>query len=859
MSSPHTASARPTSRVSLWRTPRTRALLVVGVAAIVAGCVALAARIYTDVLWFREVNQESVFWTTLRWRLLAPAVTALGTTCFILANLAIVERRVSVPTAATHRVVVPLWPARRLVHVAIAIAAGTATAEAQPGGTWKLLALWANRGDFGTRDPLFHRDAGFFVFSLPLYQQLAAWLLRTLVLAGAATIAAYAIEGGLRSARAHLLTLAALVLAVVAWRFRLEQFALALPHAGVPLPGASYTDVHVRLPFLRGLTVLALASAALCAYAARRPVRLVVLLAPAVLALATATVANAVPGLFERIEVAPQALARERSHVVAALAGTRAAFGLDRIDVRDVPGAGRLSADDIDRQGRTLDNVNVWDSRVLRPAINESQAIGGYYGFPSTTVDRYGGQLMTVAARHLDLTNLPATSQTWANTHFAYTHGYGVVAVRAGQTDAGRYPSFAQREFGAGPLGLTEPRIYFGGRSDLDPPYVIVNSRRGEVEQPAPGSTPPDHHYDGRGGINIGSVFRRGAFAVRFQDLKLALTETATGASRILVHRDPHERLELIAPFLRWDRHPQTVVADGRVQFVFHGYSTSDSYPYSQAVAFGDTQVNYVRASVIAVVDAFDGRVTLYAAEPEDPLLRAWSGVYPGLFTPPAQMPRALREHLRYPRRLFDAQAELYGTYHAEDPTGFWNGGDAWQPARELAGAVEQAGEIHFPDPSAETTAKPGTLLATLPGERRERFMLSTAFTPRGRENLVAMLAGSVSASGRPRLTELSLPRDRVTTGPTQATRQILADPEIDERLQILNRESRDLGQNSINRTVLGAPRIVPVGDALVHVQPVYVTAGGSGFPRLQLVTAFANGRVGHGPDVRSALRRAVR
>jgi uncharacterized membrane protein (UPF0182 family) len=656
-----------------------------------------------------------------------------------------------------------------------------------------------------------------------------------------------------------------LALVVVAGRFRLDQFALALPHAGVPLPGASYTDVHVRLPLLRGLTMLALSGAVLCIYAALRPVRLAVLAVPALLALVLASVADSVPRLFERVEVAPQGLARERSHVVAALAGTRAAFALDRVEVRELSGAARLSASDIEDHRRMLGNVSLWDSRVLRPAMNESQSIGDYYGFPSTTVDRYpidgSARLMTVAARRLDLTHLPAAARTWANTHFAYTHGYGVVAIRAGQTDAGRYPSFAQREFDGGdnPLGLREPRIYFAERSVHDPPYVVANSRRAEVEQPIPGSTPPAYHYDGTGGIALSSVLHRAAFALRYHDVELLLTETVTDRSRILIHRDPRERLRTLAPFLDWDAQAQTVVAHGRVQFLFRGYTTSRSFPYSASARFGGDRVNYVRASALGMVDAFDGRVRLYAADARDPLLRAWSGVYPGLFRPLAGMARELREHLRYPRRLFDVQAALYGTYHAGDATGFWNGADAWAPARELAGAVEKAGEIHFPDPAREVTAPPVTLLATLPGECCERFLLTSAFTPRGRENLVGYLAGSVDAFARPRLTVLSLPRQRPTTGPTQATRQILADPAIDERLQILNRESRDLGRNSINRTVLGASRIVPVGQALVHVQPVYVTAGGSGFPRLQLVTAYANGHVGHGRDVRTALLRAVR
>jgi uncharacterized protein len=271
-------------------------------------------------------------------------------------------------------------------------------------------------------------------------------------------------------------------------------------------------------------------------------------------------------------------------------------------------------------------------------------------------------------------------------------------------------------------------------------------------------------------------------------------------------------------------------------------------------------------------VDAFTGRVTLYAAG-GDPILQAWQGAFPGLFRPMAELPAELRAHLRYPRLLFGAQSRIYATYHADNATGFWNGSDAWQPSWQLAGPVEQAGEIKFPDPKERLDvderregltadrwrSRPGYLLARLPGDREDRFMLTLSFTPRGRQNLVAYLAGSVDGRGEPRLTLLSLPRHRLVIGPTQATREVLASPGVSRRLELLNRESRDLGRNSVNRTVLGTPRIVPVGGALVHIQPVYVTAGGSGLPRLQLVTAYANGRVGYGRDPEAAVRSLLR
>jgi uncharacterized protein len=313
-------------------------------------------------------------------------------------------------------------------------------------------------------------------------------------------------------------------------------------------------------------------------------------------------------------------------------------------------------------------------------------------------------------------------------------------------------------------------------------------------------------------------------------------------------------------------------VIDGRVQFLVDGYTTSASYPYSAPIRIGRDRVNYVRAPVRAVVDAFSGRVTIYA-DPDEPVVDAWRAVYPNLFLPSARMPRELRAHLRYPAQLFAAQADAYETYHADDATALWNGSDAWARALQLAGPAEEAGEIHFPDPEERVDAdergdariaprawrmQPKYGLVRLPGDKRERFALATPFTPRGRENLVAYLAGTLDPQGRGRLTLLSLPRDRLTVGPTQATRRILSSSEVARQLQLLNRESRDLGRSGVSRTVLGSPQIVPIADTLVYVQPLYLTTGGEGVPRLQLVTTFANGRVGYGPDLATALRRSV-
>jgi uncharacterized protein len=876
------------ARASLWRTPRTRALLLLGTVGGAVELIKFLASIYVDRLWFGELGQQSVYWTTLKWKIIAEGVTGFGTAAFLLLNFAVVDRVMlkRARPAERPRPIAQLWRYRQIVYPVAALSFGLAISRSQPGANWQHLLLWAHRGSFGAEDPLFHRDIGFFVFSLPVYQQVSAWLLQTIALAAVCIIVAYALAGGLgfarplsmaRAVRAHLLVLAALLLFVCAWRLRLEQFALVVPHKGTAFPGASFTDVRIRLPALRLLMGLALVAAGLCLYATVRRLPLRYLGTAGVLAAVTIAGASFFPSVIERFGVQPQALSRERPYVASAIAATQRAFELNRVNVRSLSGKQKLTEADLAENRRTLENVPLWDDAVLSSTMNELESLGSYYKFAGPTLDRYTvdgvPHVMTVAPRQLDLRRVERSARSWANDRFAYTHGYGVVAVRAAGTDAERYPYFEQREFDShsNPLGLHEPRIYFGAHPSRKPGYLIVSSKRGEVEQPTPGTQAPAYHYDGSGGIRLSSPLRRAAFAAHFGDLKLLLSQTITDRSRIILRRDVRERLRTLAPFLRWDVKPQTTVIGGRVTYLFHGYTTSRDYPYSASVRLGRTRVNYIREAARAAVDAFDGRVLIFAAESADPIMRAWQAAYPTLFRPWWQMPREMRAHLRYPAELFTAQFAVYATYHANDPDAFWTGVDAWSEPLQLAGPVEAAGEIRFPDPARLVDPderasvvnawrmRPQYLLARLPGQTTEHFMLVMPFTPRGRHNLVGYLAGWVGDDGRTRLTLLSLPRDRLTDGPAQATRKILSSTEVNSRLQLLNRESRDLGKSAVLRTILGAPRLVPLGGQLVQVQPDYVTAGGNGVPKLQLVTVYANGRVGYGRNVNSALQRVVR
>jgi uncharacterized protein len=851
---------------------------VLAVLAIAALLARIAAHFETEWMWFDELGQQRVFWTLLTSRWLVGGFVGLATAGILLGNTWIAERtapeRAGHPDAgATTRLL------RRIVlpaQLAVAAAAGLLVGRTVVRSDWQLVALWLHRSDFGVTDPLFHKDVSFFVFSLPLYQRVAGWLLLTTAIALACALAAHAATGGIRTkpapiaatraAHAHILGLGAVLLALVAWQHRLGQFALELPHRGAKVPGAGYTAVHVQLPWLNVLVVVALAGAAMLVYAAVRRSWSLPAVALVMVVIAEVVNPSILPSVVQRIVVEPQTLSRERPYLADAITMTQRAYALDRVDDRPVPANATISDRELRANRDVLSNVQLWDTDVLRPEIAQQQAIGSYYGFPNITVDRYdrGGspQGMIVAERELDLSRLDPSGRTWANDRLAYTHGYGLVAVPAGDAgvdDEGK-PRFVTSEFGAGrpPAQVREPRIYYGVQPRGARPWVVVRTNRPEVEKPLAGTSPePKHSYDGAGGIPMSGTVRRALFGLRFDDLNLLLSETIGGHSRLLVHRDVMDRLRHVAPFLHWDQRPEVAVVDGRILFLAHGYTTSASFPYSAPVDVGGMEVNYMRASVVATVDAFSGQVTMYVTDADEPLMRAWRAIFPTLFTSESTMPSGVRAHLQYPKELFDAQSRIWATYHMDDVDEFYVRADAWNRPADISGPIQRVGTFRNHAGGGTPSMQASSVLARLPGERQQRFMLTTLFTPYSEENLSGYLAGSVDASGRPRLTQLSLPRSRRVLGPAQVSRQILASPGVNGTLRLLNQETTDLGDRAVNTVEISDPRVVPVGDSFLYVQTIYVTAQGSGVTRLRLVTVFLNGRVGYGKNLDEALRRA--
>jgi uncharacterized membrane protein (UPF0182 family) len=865
----------PGQQTRWWWRPRVRSALVLAVLVFVVLLARIAAHVETDWLWFDELGQKQVFWTLLTAKWMSSSLAALATTTLLLANFWIVERTAPSATRLARgdptsgrlrRIAVP-------AYLALSAAAGFLVGRNVAHASWQEIVLWLHRRDFGVTDPLFHKDVGFFVFSLPLYQKVAHWLFLILAVALVCSFVGHVASGAIRTkpspisatrgAHAHLLVLAALLLLVTAWQHWLGQYALELTRTNRSLPGAGYTEVHVLLPWLRVLIVVCLAGAALLVYAAVRRSWSLPAIVVVMVAVAELVNPSILPTVVQRIAVDPQTLSRERAYITDSVRMTQRAWALNNVAERPIPADASISEDELRSNRDVLRNIQLWDSDILKAEIDQQQSIGSYYAFPHITLDRYyrNGKphAIMVAERELDLGPLDPSGRTWANDHLAYTHGYGVVAVPAGGVDEGGKPTFLTSEFGRGrpPTQLRQPRVYYGVQPPGAEPWVIVKTGRDEVEKPLSGDTPAPHYHYGGHGIQLSGVLDRALFALRFGELNLLLSETLNGQSRILLHRDVGERLQHLAPFLHWERRPAVTVVDGRIQFLAHGYTTSDSYPYSAHVEAGGTEVNYMRGSVVATVDAFSGRVRVYATDESDPIMQAWRAAFPTMFTPRAQMPASLRAHLRYPQELFDAQSKIWATYHIDNIDDFYSKSDAWKRPADISGPVQKFGTLGDRVGGNNPTLRPGFVLARLPGKREQQFMLTTMFTPYGAENLSGYLAGTLDPSGRPRLTQLSLPRSRRVLGPGQVTRQILASPGVSDRLRLLNQETTDLGSRAVNTVALSQPRVLPIGDSLLYVQTIYVTAQGTGVTKLRLVTVYLNGRVGYGSTLDKALERA--
>ena len=871
--------------VAARRPPRRWTLAALLLAFLALAAVGSVSRFYTDLLWFREIDKTALFWGMLRTKAFIGLLAGLGTAAIVGVNLWVVERLaprygltvVARPQVERARAV--LSPYLRPLRIGIAAFLGLVVGL-QASGLWQTFLLWRNRVPFNQRDALFHRDVSFYMFELPFLRSVFGWLFTTLVLTTLLVAAGHYVLGGIRpqaetnrvaaQAQSHLSVLLGLIVALKAWGYWLDKYQLLFSPRGV-VAGASYTDVKAQLPALEFLFWVALICALMFFVGARRGGLLIPLISIVLLVGVSLIMGGIIPAIFQRFRVEPQELVREKPYIEHNIDATRKSFNLSGVKTKQFPASDNLTAQGLDANRPTLDNIRLWDPEVLRPGVRNLQAIAQYYNFTDVDVDRYqiGKDMrqVMISVREVDPNGLASSARTWQNLHLAYTHGYGMVAVQVNTADEGGQPDFIVKGFNPEnpAIRVDQPRVYFGEPPPNAPEFVVANSAQGEYDAPSlSGETNKLFSYEGQGGVQLSDIGRRLAFAVRFRDINLLISGNVKSDSRLMFNRDVRDRVEKAAPFLQWDGDPYAVVVDGKLKYIRDGYTTSSNYPYAQRIDLADAARrneigsrgvegigNYIRNSVKAVVDAYTGEVTLYAFDEQDPVLATWRKAFPNLFRPASEIPESLRSHLRYPEDLFSIQTWIYASYHIGNPDDFYSKEDFWALPDDRAGEIRRQEDTGGLAAANSVKARPYYLLTKLPKGTAPEFVLVMPFTPNGKENMVSYLAAQSDKGAYGNLTLFSLDRSRTILGPTQVNARILATPSISSDLSLLNQQG--------SRVILSNLLVVPVDESLLYVQPIFVQGSApNSFPLLQRVAVFYNNQVGYADNLEDAIREVV-
>jgi len=822
----------------------------------------------TDLMWFSERGYRDVFITVLASRIGIAALFTLVLALFIGANLSVARRTrpFIVPTtpqqAQIQRVRDAVDPYLPWVIAAVSVLFAL-TSGAAVGAQWQTFLLFIN-GDavIGTVDPQFGRDLGFWLFQLPLWSLLQTWAFTSLILTILLSAGAHYVLGAIRpeaaekvtrAAKVHLTVLVSAAVAVRGWGYWLDRYDLNFSSRGT-VTGASFTDVNAELPALYILMGVAVVAIVILIVSLRREGLLLPGASLALLVVASIVLQGLYPAVVQRVRVDPQELAREREFITRNLAATRDAFGLDEVVREPFSIRNDLSERDVRENDITLRNVRLWDPEVLETTYSELQSLRPYYEFRDVAIDRYviDGELRQVMLSTRELSRLPQSADTWQNRHITFTHGFGIVASQVNTANAEGQPVFISSNIP--PVGDEEvvpsvqPGIYFG--ENANPVYSLVRTNAEELDFEDPETQQQiTTEYAGRGGVAIDSFSRRLAFALRFADYNLILTNLLNEESRIIFNRQATQRVQLVAPFLELDSSPYPVVIDGRVKWIIDGYTTSVAYPYSERrqLVLGNraVTVNYVRNSVKAVVDAYDGDVTLYVVDDEDPIVRAWSRAFPGLMQPFGEAPEAIVQHFRYPQDLFRLQSELYSIYHIPEADAFYNRADEWDIPADPAFAANQSG-AGLQQLANARRLQPYYLVMRLPGEDTEEFVLIQPYLARERPNMVAWLAGRSDGDNLNKLFAVRFPSDQQVLGPLQAQARIEQDDEISAYITLRSRD----GSNVIR----GNMQVLPIADSILYVQPLFLENPQARIPELARVAVVMGERTAFDRTLSGAL-----
>jgi uncharacterized membrane protein (UPF0182 family) len=858
------------------RPPRRGRLILILAVLVFLVSISTLVRLYTDLLWYREVGFSSVFWTILGSKFALGGVFGLAFFLFTLANLLVVTRLMPVyrtaidPDDPLERYRGAFVPYVRWIAIGVAAFLGlifgiTVTPS------WERVVLALNQTSFGIPDDVFGRDIGFYVFRLPFLQMLYSWLFSGLNVVILLVAAAHYLTGGIRpqspgdrvtpQVKAHLSALVGLLVLLRAWGYRLNQFELLYSERG-DVTGASYTDLNAERHALTLLIFISIIVAILFLVNIRRR-GWALPIAGTGLWLIIAILGRGVwPFVVERFTVIPDQLGKETPFIERNIKATRAAYGLDSIEVSEHPAGGSLTREIVGANQGTVDNIRLWDTATLSRSYRQLQEIRPYYQFEDVDVDRYmvNGKLRQLMLSVRELAPRDVPSESWVNNHVVYTHGYGVVVSPTNESTPEGQPSLLVRDVPPQTeipeLKVEQPGIYFGeGLREIE--YSLVRTSQQEIDFSSPEETKRTT-YQGKGGVGASSPLRRLAFAWRFRNVNLAISGLIQPESRLLYYRNVKDRLQLAAPFLHYDGDPYPVVANGRITWVADGYTTTSMYPYSERKEFAlrtarrsvdntpiepsmTGQFNYIRNSVKAAVDAYDGSVTFYVWDEKDPIIKAWRKTFPELFKDQSEMPDALQQHVRYPEDLFRIQADVYLRYHMLDTTDFFSREDQWMiPADPNITQEERADTVL-------DELQPYYVLMKPPGSEKLEYLLILPVNPSGKKNMVSYFAAKSDPDDYGKLTDFRFPRGRQFDGVGQVFSRINQQPAISERRTLLSQQG--------SHVVAGNLLVIPMGDSILYVQPWFLEAERSPLPELIHVILATHERIVMGSSLEDAFK----
>jgi len=833
---------------------------------------------YVDWLWFQSVDFTDVWTTVLATKIQLFLIVGIVTSLIISLNIYIAYKRrplyvpVSIEVSGLERLRAQIEPIRTWVFVGV-VAALTYFAGSSGMVFWREWLLFKNATDFGVTDPQFGLDISFFAFRLPMWQAIIGWAISTLVLAALASAFIHYMYGGIRTnvqserttvaARVQISILLGLIVLLKAVAYWFDRYALALKESKL-ITGPTYTDVNAVLPAKAILSAIAVICAILFFANIVRRSWLLPAAGTALLVVSSVLIAGIYPAAIQQFQVKPSESSKEAPYIQRNIDATRAAYDLNQVEIQDYNATLSTSAGQLAKDAATIANIRLMDPNVLSATFRQLQQIKPYYTFPeSLDVDRYTvngvSRDAVVAVRELNIDGNP--SRNWINDHLVYTHGFGFVAAYGNTVDADGKPNFIVGDLPPTKgLGGFEPRIYFG---ENVPDYSIIGGKKTnspvEFDYPddASANGQKNYTYTGNGGVPVGSLLNKLIFAVKYGEQRILLSNLINADSKILFNRSPRERVAKVAPWLTLDGDPYPAVVDGKITWIIDGYTTSAGYPYSQSTSLAtatndaltsnsasitaqaNRTVNYIRNSVKATVDAYDGTVTLYQWDTQDPVLKTWMKAFPNSVKPKSTISKGLLEHIRFPEDMFRVQRDILSSYHVKSAAAFYGGQDFWRVPRDPSTFGANAG-----------AQPPYYMTVQMPGSAKPAFSLTTPFVPRGgRENLSAFAA--VNSNAGPdygKITVLQLPRSTNIAGPSQVASNFEAKPEVANALSLLRQGGSDV--------VLGNLLTLPVGNGLLYVQPVYVRATGnsSAYPLLQKVLVSFGDVIGFDSSLKGAL-----